>query len=35
MRERGGRTLPFVVRSEDEGVATVAVLRPTDERDTL
>ena len=24
MRERGGRTLPFVVRSEDEGVATVA-----------
>ena len=24
MRERGGRTLPFVVRAEDEGVATVA-----------
>ena len=24
MRERGGRTLPFVVRSEDEAVATIA-----------
>jgi transposase-like protein len=34
MRERGGRTLPFVVRAEDEGVATVARASPRAARST-